>query len=122
MPWTLRKTFHFEASHQLPLHDGKCARLHGHSWQMYVCVQGETLQETGPEAGMVMDYGRITAAVRPLLDTSLDHWHLNDTTRLPNPTSEALAAWIYTQLAPLLPGLVSVVVEETCTSACEYRP
>lgn len=120
MPFQLTKTFRFEASHRLPQHDGKCARLHGHSWTGAVVVRGDELVGTGPKAGMVMDYGDIKAAVEPLVAAHLDHWHLNDSTGLANPTSEELARWLYRQLAPTLPGLVEVVIEETCTSRCAY--
>lgn len=120
--FTLEKTFSFEASHQLPLHDGKCARLHGHSWKMTVFLRSPGLHDSGPQTDMVQDFGRISAAVRPLVDGKLDHWHLNETTGLANPTSEALARWVFQQLEPELPLLHAVRVEETCTSACTYTP
>lgn len=120
MPWTLSKRFPFEAAHHLPHHAGKCQRVHGHSWALSVEVQAMVLVTSGPETGMVMDYGRITAAVRPLLDATLDHYDLNVSTGLESPTSETLARWIYERLAPTLPGLHAVTIEETCTSACRY--
>ena len=122
MPWTLKKTFYFEASHQLPNHDGKCARLHGHSWRMDIEVYGTTLNSEGPERGMVVDYGRISEAVKPLLETKLDHWHLNDTTGLTDPTSEALCWWVWQQLKSSVPGINAVIIWETCTSGCRYQP
>ncbi|HYC93646.1 MAG TPA: 6-carboxytetrahydropterin synthase, partial [Thermoanaerobaculia bacterium] len=39
---------------------------------------------------------------------------------LENPTSELLAVWIWRELAPQLPLLVRVTIEETCTSRCHY--
>lgn len=120
--FTLSKSFRFEASHQLPNHDGKCARLHGHSWVGKVYCRGEQLQTTGPKAGMLVDYADIKAALKPLLDEKLDHWHLNDSTGLVNPTSEEVSRWIYQQLKPLLPSLFAVEIQETCTSSCVYEP
>jgi len=117
--WILEKEFRFEASHQLPKHDGKCSRLHGHSWKMTVKVAGQ-VQTEGPQQGMVIDYGRISEIVKPLLEEDLDHWHLNDTTGLENPTSEELARWIFRNLKPQLPALIAVAVEETCTARCTY--
>lgn len=117
----LEKEFRFEASHQLPHHSGKCARLHGHSWVGRISVEGEELQRDGSSAGMLADFGDLKAAVAPLLESYLDHFHLNDTLALENPTSEEIARWVYRRLKPSLPGLVSVIIEETCTSRAEYR-
>lgn len=51
----------------------------------------------------------------------LEHYYLNETTGLENPTSEAIAKWVFEQLeeAPL-PGLHSVEIQETCTSGARY--
>lgn len=118
----LEKTFCFEASHQLLNHDGKCQRLHGHSWTGALIVEGSDLIQSGPKGGMLIDFVDLSAVIKPLVETCLDHWHLNDSTGLENPTSEELARWIYNKVSPLLPLLVAVRIEETCTSACEYRP
>lgn len=121
--WTIYKEFRFEAAHHLPHHDGKCRRLHGHSWIGRVYVKGDRLIPTGPKAGMVMDFQDLKAYLTPLLEDYLDHHYLNETTGLKNPTSEALARWIYEYLARLeLPGLDAVEIRETCTSGCLYRP
>ncbi len=122
MSFRLTKSFRFEASHQLPNHDGKCQRLHGHSWIGTLVVEGETLCQIGAKQGMVVDYSDLGAAVKPLVEGYLDHHHLNETTGLKNPTSEELARWIYDRLIPFIPQLVAVKVMETCTAECEYRP
>jgi len=118
--WRLQKDFRFEASHLLPNHDGKCARMHGHSWLGRVIIEGRELERSGPKEGMILDYSSISEAIKPLVDNYLDHWHLNDRTGLANPTSEELARWIFDKLKPWLRGLVCVVIEETCTARCEY--
>ena len=67
------KEFHFEAAHRLPnVPPGhKCARLHGHSFQVRLTVSGDA-----PEpAGWVMDFAAVDAVVRPLIQ-QLDHRHL----------------------------------------------
>lgn len=120
--WTLEKEFRFEASHVLPHHDGKCARLHGHSWKGRLICEGETLHQSGPKAGMLVDYHDMTSVIKPLVEEYLDHYHLNESLALENPTSEEVARWIYDQVKPQLPSLVAVVVEETCTSRCTYSP
>jgi 6-pyruvoyltetrahydropterin/6-carboxytetrahydropterin synthase len=120
--FTLSKQFKFEAAHQLIDHDGKCARLHGHSWVMWVELAGEELHHDGPKRNMLTDFGDIKAAVKPLVDDMLDHHHLNDTLDCDMPTSEYVARWAYEQIAPLLPDLAAIEIEETCTSACRYQP
>lgn len=118
--WTLSKTFRFEAAHHLPAHDGKCRRVHGHSWVGLVEVRGLELVQDGPKAGMVIDYGDLSDAVDPIVDHYLDHYDLNESTGLPNPTSEAIARWLFKRLELLLPGLSAVTIRETCTSECRY--
>jgi len=120
--FTLTKEFRWEASHRLPKHDGKCARLHGHSWKGRLILRSPDLIGDGPKTGMVMDFGDVSRAMKDLLETKLDHYHLNDTTGLENPTSEELARWIYDWIKPNLPHLVAVEVDETCTSSCRYEP
>lgn len=117
----LTKKFRFEAAHRLPHHDGKCARLHGHSWNGAVIVRGPALQKAGPKQGMLLDFGEISKPVNELVESKLDHHFLNDTLPLSNPTSEEVARWMFNELKPRLPDLVAVVIEETCTSACRYE-
>lgn len=70
------KEFRFEASHQLPNHDGKCRRLHGHSFRLVVTCAAEINGHRGePKEGMVVDYSVIKDTVQPIID-ALDHYHL----------------------------------------------
>jgi 6-pyruvoyltetrahydropterin/6-carboxytetrahydropterin synthase len=120
--WTLTKTFRFEAAHCLPLHDGACARPHGHSYGLTVECMGTILCVEGPQSGMVLDYGRISRAVQPLVEVSLDHQDLNQTLGIPQTTAEGIAQWVYERLLPGLPSLVAVTIQETSTSGCRYAP
>jgi 6-pyruvoyltetrahydropterin/6-carboxytetrahydropterin synthase len=119
--WILGKEFRFEAAHELPHYDGKCARLHGHSWRGMVYVSGSHLVQSGAKSGMVIDYEEIKRFLEPVVEDYLDHYFLNKSTGLENPTSEELARWIFEQLEQRgLPGLVAVRIDETCTSTCIY--
>lgn len=122
MGYILRKRFRFEASHTLVGHDGKCARLHGHSWHFTVECRAPKVRKDGPKEGMVVDFSDISKEVKPLLETYLDHWHLNETLSMLRPTSERIAAWIFDSLYGKIEGLWAVEVEETCTSSCRYSP
>jgi 6-pyruvoyltetrahydropterin/6-carboxytetrahydropterin synthase len=114
----LFKSFTFEAAHRLPQapEGHKCARLHGHSYQVTLRLEGPV----DPVAGWVVDFADITAAMAPVLD-QVDHRYLNDVDGLDNPTSEVLAVWLWDRLAPALPDLAAVEVRETCTAGCTYR-
>lgn len=118
--WKLDKRFTFEAAHKLPHHDGKCRRLHGHSWAVVVSVHSNELQWDGPKQGMVVDYSDIKKAMKPLLEEYLDHHYLNETLDMESATSELIAQWLYERLRESLPNLCCVTVEETCTCACTY--
>lgn len=111
------KDFTFEAAHFLPnVPEGhKCRRLHGHSYRVRITV-------TGPiqtEAGWVLDFGDIKAALTPILE-QLDHWFLNEIEGLENPTCEHIARWIWKRTKPILPQLCRIDISETCTSGCSY--
>jgi len=111
------KQFVFEAAHRLPnVPDGhKCSRLHGHSFKGTIYVTGDVNKDTG----WIMDFADINQAFKPLYN-QLDHHYLNEIDGLENPTSEMLAKWIWCKLAPALPGLSKVEINETCSSGCIY--
>ncbi len=112
------KQFTIESAHRLPNVPAghKCARVHGHSFSIEIAVAGPV----DPVLGWVMDFADVKTAFQPLFE-QLDHRYLNDVEGLENPTSEHLARWIWERLMPALPGLVEVVVHETCTSGARYR-
>lgn len=124
--YTLVKEFKFEASHQLMRHDGKCARLHGHSWKGRIIIQGEHLISCGPQANMLMDYSELSKVIQPILDKYLDHYHLNETLHCESPTSEFVARVIFEMILTSRPEwifcLKAVEIDETCTSSCRYEP
>jgi 6-pyruvoyltetrahydropterin/6-carboxytetrahydropterin synthase len=109
--------FRFEAAHRLPrVPEGhKCARLHGHSYRIEVCVRGPVDENTG----WFLDFQRLFDAWAPLHE-ALDHRYLNDIQGLSNPTSELLARWIWERMSSPLPELARVIVHETCEARCEF--
>lgn len=119
--YKLSKTFRFESAHRLPNHQGKCQRLHGHDWKLRVILESPSLIESGSSTGMVMDFYDMKQAVQPMLE-ELDHHFINEVGGLENPTSEVLARWIFDRLAPTIPTLAAIIVDETDGASCEYRP
>ena len=119
--FTIRKRFTFEAAHMLPHHQGKCARMHGHSWVGWVELAGDEVQQQGPSSGMLVDFGDIATQLEPMVEQHLDHYVLNESLDMESPTSEAVAQWVYRYLRAGGMPLTAVTIEETCTSVCTYR-
>jgi len=76
----IAKQFTFEAGHILPNHQGKCRRLHGHSYRMEVAVgvpDNHRVYGSGsPLEGMVMDFGDLKEVVKRLVVDPWDHHFL----------------------------------------------
>lgn len=134
----ISKEFMFEASHVLPLHPGKCANLHGHSWRLRVSICGQI----NPLSGFVMDYAILKRIVEENVVKNLDHTHLGvDAMRgwahgtmykvagcLPAdfyPTSENLVMWVKGVIEGAIEEegamLYEVSLDETCTSRAIWR-
>jgi 6-pyruvoyltetrahydropterin/6-carboxytetrahydropterin synthase len=88
----LTKIFEFDAAHQLPNYDGKCANLHGHRWKLEVTIEGEP----DTKSGMIVDFKDLKKIVNDQVIEVLDHHCLNDL--IENPTAEEIIRWIWTKL------------------------
>lgn len=119
----ITKTFTFEASHMLPGHKGKCARLHGHSYEFTAAFKGPIRQvrlgsafET--DTGMVVDYYDVSAVAKPFIEKYLDHYYLNETLLdLPRTTAELIACWIFGAFYKARLPILDVTVYETRSSS-----
>lgn len=87
----------FDAAHHLRGYEGKCSRVHGHTWTVALSVRGETLDELG----MLVDFKALNQLLGETL-APLDHQDLNDLPpfRSINPTAEHIAKYLYEILAP----------------------
>lgn len=112
------KEFEFDAAHYLPQYNGKCERLHGHTYKLVVKVKG-----TPDHEGMVIDFTKLKALVKEKVVDHLDHQLLNDI--IPNPSAECISLWVWNQLKDELHTdryhLYEVEVWETKTSGCIYN-
>ena len=86
----------FEAAHFIRGYEGKCARLHGHNWEVIAVVRGQELDKLG----MLIDFRILKAELKKILD-DFDHRFLNEqeTFADENPTAENLARKIFERLA-----------------------
>lgn len=109
------RNYSIEAAHRLPHVPAghKCARLHGHSFQITLHVQGEL----APKLGWIIDFAEIDRAFEPLF-VQLDHHYLNEVAGLDNPTSELLARWVLERVRLPVGRLAAVTVGETCNARC----
>lgn len=57
-----------EIAHRLPLHAGKCRRIHGHTYKLDVEVAGVIGSD-----GMVLDFGVLKQILRSEIEEKLDH-------------------------------------------------
>jgi 6-pyruvoyltetrahydropterin/6-carboxytetrahydropterin synthase len=104
------RDFEFESAHFLPhVPEGhKCRRMHGHGYRLRVVVEGTP----DPRLGWIMDFGDLKSIVGETI-ARLDHRCLNEIAGLENPTAEAIAAWIWRDLAHRVPGLCRIELRET---------
>lgn len=134
------KQFKFEAAHRLPEHDGKCARQHGHSYLLWVEVEGETQvgmefkESTIPKRGMVADFTKIKEVVNGSVIDLVDHQNLNEVVvrvwgckvspERYNVTTAEILCWLFASaIVGRLPegvGLERVRLYETATSYAEW--
>lgn len=80
----------FDAAHHLPGYDGKCSRVHGHTYTVEVVIEGPIGDD-----GFVIDFYDLKKIVSRVLE-DLDHNDLNSI--MQNPTAEMIASDIYQRL------------------------
>lgn len=109
------KRFTFEASHKLLYHQGKCRKLHGHSYKVEVTFEGPVHDplSRAPDAGMVMDFGDIGTYWEKYLEHLLDHDDLNSALCMTSPTAEMIAAWITAMFQRDQFPIIETKVQET---------
>ena len=110
----------FAASHSLRDYEGKCKKLHGHTWHVDVVVRGKKVNSVG----MLIDFKEIKGDLKKILET-LDHVHLNNLPHFKkvNPTSENIAKHIFDCLTKSIRGVKvqKVTVWESEKSGASYE-
>ena len=113
----LKVQMYFSAAHHLLNYECACENQHGHNWMVEAFVQGESLDKSN----ILIDYKVLKKELNGVLET-LDHKDLNE---LPDfkgesPSSEMIAAYIYSKLKEKIVQLSKISVWETQTSCCSY--
>ena len=112
---------HFDAAHYLRGYQGRCENLHGHRFEVMVSVKAEGLDNIG----LAYDFTELKAKLKEIL-ARFDHVSLNDIKPFDkiNPSSENIAATIYSELKTRLEGervaVSSIKVWESPNSCVTY--
>ena len=107
----------FAAAHHLLNYAGACENQHGHNWMVEAYVKGETLDKSN----ILIDYKVLKRELNAVLDL-LDHKDINELPEFKgeSPSSEMIAAFIYSKLKEKIVLLSKVTVWETQSSCCSY--
>jgi len=130
----------FDSAHFLKGYPGKCANIHGHRWRVVCEIESESLQQEGPERGMLVDFSVLKQALKEL-SNGLDHTLIyEDGTLKPStvtalededfmlvplpftPTAENMAKWFYDAMAEKGLPVSCITVYETPANAASYSP
>ena len=109
----------FDSAHFLKGYDGDCARMHGHTYKVQICVAGTTLNELG----MLMDFKEMKRELNIIIKR-LDHQILNEVLDV-NPTTELVAKYFYDELMGKTPTgvkLKKVILWENLSNCVVYSP
>ncbi|MDD2497920.1 MAG: 6-carboxytetrahydropterin synthase QueD [Desulfitobacteriaceae bacterium] len=112
---------HFDAAHFLRGYTGKCAKVHGHTWQVEIRVRGERLDESG----MLVDFSILKKKLREITGV-LDHSLINDLDYFTtiNPTAENISIYIAQRFQEMMKDvsvkICSVTVWESPRAAAIY--
>jgi 6-pyruvoyltetrahydropterin/6-carboxytetrahydropterin synthase len=116
--YRLRIESDFDAAHKIEGYEGKCAKLHGHTYKVEVIVLTKEIDSIGISFDL-----RLLKEKLVKITNRFDHSFLNDMKELGNPSVENISKYIYQNMKDNLPNggtLERVRVWETPKSWCEY--
>ena len=118
--FTVSVKTHFWASHQLTLQDGSKEPVHWHNWSVTADVSSSTVNA----AGFVINFHQLKALVDNIVAEFSDMpLEKKDYFQQNNQSAEAIAKYIYEQLAPKLPKatvLEGIRVAETPERSAKF--
>ena len=113
MSWILKVREKFQAAHFLKEYEGKCERIHGHTFQVEVNLRIDILDNTG----IGIDFTEIKKKLTEILP---DHTLLNEVYKF-NPSAENLAKHFYLELKKQYPVKEVTVWESEDASATYFE-
>jgi 6-pyruvoyltetrahydropterin/6-carboxytetrahydropterin synthase len=121
--WKLNTEFKFDSAHSIEGYDGKCSRLHGHTYKVRITAKSHKLNPSKylKTPDMVCDFNELKWAAKDAEKGGFDHSYLND--KIPSvTTAERLAEYIHKETKNRIPDDIelTVIVWETKDSWVEY--
>ena len=110
----LRVSEKFDAAHRLNDYEGKCARLHGHTWRLELYLEVEEIGKNG----ISIDFQEVKDYLKELLP---DHQNINEYWGMKYPTAENLVMYFYGEVKKRFSSLRKVVLWETERNGVEYE-
>ena len=121
--WTLHTEFKFDAAHFIDGYDGKCGRMHGHTYKVHMKAKSHKLNPSTylKTSDMVCDFKELKWAAKDSERGGFDHGVLNDLMQ-ENTTAERIAEYIHQETKKRIPSGIEleVTVWETETSWVSY--
>ena len=121
--WTLHTEFKFDAAHFIDGYDGKCGRMHGHTYKVHMKAKSHKLNPSAylKTSDMVCDFKELKWAAKDSERGGFDHGVLNDLMQ-ENTTAERIAEYIHQETKKRIPSGIEleVTVWETETSWVSY--
>ena len=121
--WTLHTEFKFDAAHYIDGYDGKCGRMHGHTYKVHMKAKSHKLNPSAylKTSDMVCAFKELKWAAKHSERGGFDHGVLNDLMQ-ENTTAERIAEYIHQETKKRIPSGIEleVTVWETETSWVSY--
>jgi len=121
--WVLHTEFKFDAAHYIEGYDGKCGRMHGHTYKVHIKAKSKKLNPSKylKTPDMVCDFKELKWAAEDSEKGGMDHSVLNEIMPMAT-TAERIAEFIHNETKKRIPADIDlhVTVWETETSWVEY--
>lgn len=121
--WTLNSEFKIDSAHFIEGYDGKCGRMHGHTYKVHIAAKSHKLNPSAhlKTHDMVCDFKELKWAAQDVEKGGLDHAVLNDILPV-STTAERIAEFIHKETKKRIPEGIDLVVTvwETETNWVEY--